>query len=276
MRKILNFITIQYHLFESWLIYYLSKLISCNSGIIEYDIQSLHNKKNIVFIMGSGYSINDISAEEWNILRNKGDIIAFNYFHKGEFIPIDYHIVREMGHFHTVLCGRNILESYTNCMFNNPCYKNTRYFVLYDKKSRAAMWAVFFLKLFRKKKVCFYKNIDDRTLILSPSEDINAIPHCRATIFDAVNIGYLLGYKKIVLIGVDLYDRRYFWLKRNETRIGDLKRGTTYADIHNTANTTIKAMLVWKKYLRPKKIEIYVYNPRSLLSSILPIYKLCK
>ena len=130
------------------------------------------------------------------------------------------------------------------------------------------------MKLFKNKYICFYKNLKNRTLILKPSEDINTIPHCGATLFDAINISYLLGYKNIVLVGVDLYDRRYFWLRKNETREGDLKRGATCNDIHNTANFVLEAMPIWKEYLQKRGVKLYVYNPRSLLNKILPIYKL--
>ena len=108
--------------------------------------------------------------------------------------------------------------------------------------------------------------------ILEPSDNIYAISHCIATLSDAINISYILGYRKIVLVGIDLYDRRYFWLGRSETNEYDLKRGKTYSDIHATADNVLRGMAVWNKYLTKKGVRLYIYNPRSLLNKVLPVY----
>lgn len=90
--------------------------------------------------------------------------------------------------------------------------------------------------------------------ILEPSDDIYAIFHKGATLFDVVNISYILGYKEIVLVGIDLYDRRYFWLERNETDKCDLKRGKTYSDNHATTDNVLSGLAFWSKYLKLKRM----------------------
>src|SRR5581483_12096128 len=42
--------------------------------------------------------------------------------------------------------------------------------------------------------------------------------HGSSSIFDATNFAYLMGYRRIVLVGVDLYNKEYFWLGPGETR----------------------------------------------------------
>ncbi len=37
------------------------------------------------------------------------------------------------------------------------------------------------------------------------------------TLVDAVNVAYCLGWKEIVLVGIDLYDSRYYWLPPDKT-----------------------------------------------------------
>ena len=256
------------------IMYYFTKIIKPDPGAQILNIEDIQRSKETAFIMGSGYSINSISEQEWSYFRKIGDIFGFNYFFKGKFVPITFHIVREMGKFSSILKSKRICECYCKEMLNNPYYKNTIFFVLYDNKTPATtFWSVFFLKLFKRKSICFYKNSHNRVAMSPPANDIGGISHCGATLFDVTNIAYLLGYKEIVLVGVDLYDRRYFWLEENESRQEDLKRGASYNNIHNTAKVVLRGMNIWKEYLEKNGVKIYVYNPRSLLHGILPLYK---
>ena len=276
---------------EPTVLYYTSKILKLNSGANIIDVEDIKKgrRKDTIFIMGSGYSINDITREEWQHFVDVGDIFSFNYFFRGKFVPINYHICGEIGgapNYGSVLINNRYkknIKAYYEELFSNPYYKDTIYFLRYKidftkAPVPIAMRALFFLKAFKNKQVCLYRIVLFGEVILKPSEilepsdSIYAISH-NATIFDAVNIAYILGYKKIVLVGIDLYDRRYFWLERNETLEGDLKRGKTYSDIHLTADKVVRGMAVWNKYLIKKGVRLYVYNPRSLLNKILPVYR---
>ena len=73
------------------------------------------------------------------------------------------------------------------------------------------------------------------------------VRHAPGTLSDVVNCAYLLGWKDIVLVGVDLYDSRYFWLEQDQTLDYDAEagtlvpaevntiRGNQYDEPHNTA-----------------------------------------
>jgi hypothetical protein len=102
--------------------------------------------------------------------------------------------------------------------------------------------------------------------------------HHLGTLSDAVHLGYLGGWKHLVLVGVDLYDRRSFWLKENELRdeyrYTSDKQTATVDTPHNTAmNGIIPFMKRWYKDLKADGVEMSVYNPRSLLAEFMPIYK---
>lgn len=271
---------------NSKIIYYTSKILKLKSEANVTDIEDIKKsrRKDTIFIMGSGYSINDITKEEWQRFVDVGAIFSFNYFFKGKFVPINYHICGEMSgapNYGSVLTNskhREGIKSYYNEIFSNPCYKDTIYFLRYKIEPikapvPIAIWALLFLKAFENKQVCPYRIVTQKEAFLEPSDNIYAIVHWNATLSDAINISYILGYKKIVLVGVDLYDRRYFWLGRNETHEGDLKRAKTYSDIHSTADNVIKGLNIWNKYLIKKGVRLYIYNPRSLLNKILPVYR---
>ncbi len=43
--------------------------------------------------------------------------------------------------------------------------------------------------------------------------------------------------------------------------------------VHNTAtNGIIDYLSLWRKELNAKGIELYVHNPKSLLSEVMPVY----
>ena len=267
-------------------LYYTSRMLRLKSEANIIDIEDIKKsrRKDTIFIMGCGYSINDITKEEWQHFVDVGDIFTFNKFYKGKFVPINYYICGEMSdapNYGMILLNskhREEIKSYYDEIFSNPCYKDTIYFLRYKIEpikapATVALWALFFLKAFKNKQVCPYRIVSWKGGILEPSEDIYAISHLKATLSDVVNISYILGYKKIVLVGVDLYDRRYFWLERNETRDILLKRGITYSDIFDPTGNLIKNMEIWNKYLIKKDVRLYIYNPRSLLNKVLPVYR---
>ena len=271
---------------KSNIIYYTSKILKLNPEAKIIDVEDIKKgrRKDTIFIMGSGYSINDITKEEWQHIVDVGDTFSFNYFFRGRFVPIKYHICGEISgapNYGLILMNskhKKNIKSYYDELFSNSCYKNTIYFLRYKvdfmrTPRPIATWALFFLKAFENKQVYPYRIVTLKDAILEPSDNIYSIIHCGATLSDAVNISYILGYKKIVLVGIDLYDRRYFWLGRNVTPEWDLKRGKTYSDIHATADNVIKGMAVWNKYLIKKGVRLYIYNPRSLLNKVLPVYR---
>ena len=276
---------------EPNVLYYTSKILKLKSDANIMDIEDIKKSrcKDTIFIMGSGYSINDITREEWQHIVDVGDTLSFNYFFRGKFVPITYHISGEISgapNYGSILMNskrRKSIKSYYDEIFSNPYYRDTIYFLRYKmdiKKTPVpiALWALFFLKAFKNKQVCLYRIvlfgdvILKPSVILEPSDTIYAISH-NATIFDAVNIAYVLGYKKIVLVGVDLYDSRYFWLGRNENFEDVLTLGLTYSDSHYTANKVVRGMDIWNTYLIKKGVRVYIYNPHSLLNTVLPVYR---
>ena len=271
---------------KSNVVYYISKILKLKSEANVTDIEDIKKgrRKDTIFIMGSGYSINDITREEWQHFVDVGDILSFNYFFRGKFLPITYHICGEIGgapNYGLILINnkqRKNIKAYYEELFSNPYYKDTIYFLRYKidftkAPVPIALWALFFLKAFKNKQVCPYRIVTQKDAISEPSDSIYAIVHLNATLSDVVNISYILGYKEIVLVGIDLYDRRYFWLERNETEKSDLNRGKTYSDIHATADNVLRGMAVWNKYLIKKDVRLYIYNPRSLLNKVLPVYR---
>ena len=106
----------------------------------------------------------------------------------------------------------------------------------------------------------------------SPSLELG-LSHSHSTLDECVNFAFLLGWKVIVLVGVDLYDRRYFWLEADETRSVDMRRGASFDQEHHRANSgMIENLGRWARMFEERGGKLFVYNPRSLLAATLPVY----
>lgn len=259
--------------------------LSSEANILDIEDIRMSRVKDTVYIMGCGYSINDITGKEWDYINRNGDVFSFNNFYKGYFVPVTYHACGEIGmsapNFETVLFSakhRQAISNYYTETLKNSGYASTIFFLRYginrmSSPVTTAVWSVFFSKIFRGRKLSLYWIDAHYDTVDLPSNDINMISHHEATLSDVVNISYLIGYKTIVLVGVDLYDRRYFWLG-DSTREEDARLNKTYSDVHQTADPMVRLMDAWNKYFMEKGVRLYVYNPRSLLHAVLPLYSI--
>ena len=116
--------------------------------------------------------------------------------------------------------------------------------------------------------IFLWRTLTDRA---EPSTSLkDGLVHVSATLEECVNFAFLMGWKAIVLAGVDLYDRRYFWLPPDQPGYGD-----TTTDIpHRTASTGIVDSLgAWRDRFAAEGVQLFVHNPRSLLTSRLPVWR---
>jgi hypothetical protein len=110
------------------------------------------------------------------------------------------------------------------------------------------------------------------------------LSHTAGALSDSVNAAALLGWKTIVLVGVDLYDSRYFWGPADGTldfdADGEFIAATARNDhaiswdgVHNTArNGIVETLQAWREAFEADRVRLEVYNPRSLLTRVLPVY----
>lgn len=238
-------------------------------------IYKKNDSKDKLVICGSGWSINDISPEQLDLINSQYDVMSFNEFYKFKRLRIDYHIIRELdlksypgisSRFHSIF-NFSFLRKMSGEIRENSMMKNTIFFVLRDWKSGSALlWDVYF----KPRSKAYFSNTFIRARDPLPSSDISTISHCNSTLFDCINIGYLLGYKEIILAGVDLNDRRYFYLSYNETREFDINKGAHFTDLHATASETLKNIVTWQKFLSNAGISLSILNKNSLLAAVLP------
>lgn len=228
-------------------------------------------KSDTVFILGSGASVKDISSSQWNKI-SEHDTIAFNWFVYQNFLPIDYYIIKGIADRDI---DRNIfmpqLNEFSRLIFKNKeLYKNTL-FLLQDGLSSSNTNRLLYNRMLPQSShiTRYISDVDNSSL----STSLPILSAKGSVLFSAINFALLLEYKNIVLVGVDLYNRDYFWLKDNEVRTIDLLRDATKEEKHFTTNKIIELLEPIIKDYSNKNVKFYTYNEKSLLRNIMEVYK---
>lgn len=233
----------------------------------ETDLRSLR-KSDTVFVFGSGASLNDISAAEWRHIEGH-DTFGFNWFVHQRFVRCDFHLIRQIADSNE----RSVWEPQTREYFRlleAQQFRDTVLIVQHELRARGLNLA-FELGVFPlARRVFTYRTSGSRQLSKSFA---GGLSHGSSTLLDTVNAAFLAGWTSIVLVGIDLYDRRYFWLPEGETRPVDRARGATAAEAHSQASAGLTETLsAWAAELERSGVRMSVYNPRSLLAEKLPMY----
>lgn len=225
-----------------------------------------------LYIFGSGFSLNALSSEEWRHFES-GDTLSFNQFIRQDFIRLDYYLAREIGginHADTV-ASNQVYDLFREAVLG-PRFAGTIYLLQDDLLAEVSIELQHRFLIPRGARIWCY-NTFSRSLRALPPRDLDrGIIHAGGSISDAVSWGYGMGYKSIVLVGVDLYDRRYFWLQKDENRVEDTQRGASHRDVHNTAPVIVDLLRRWTAFFKEQGVSLTVYNPRSLLAKVMDVY----
>ena len=215
-----------------------------------------------VFVFGSGYSINDISDEEWTEI-SRFDTISFRDFPRQSFIRAGYHLTAEV----------DDLQEYAARLRENPLYDSTL-FVVQGGFSAINGNELIGRRMLPEGRAIYRFRRKARGRYEPPSQSLaNGLVHGFSSVMSVVNFAYLMRWKQIVLVGIDLYDKRYFWLGPDEGRAYE-KSGLKYDSRFETANEIVDALGKWREIFEEVGVELFVYNPRSLLTQALPVYSL--
>jgi hypothetical protein len=241
----------------------------CYCVLSEAELRATRRSDRL-FIFGSGASLNDLSPGAWQHFAQH-DTLGFNWFVYQRFVRCDYHLIRGIPDTDLdASVWRPQLARYFSLLQANPCFAGTVYLVQEGFSAINGNRSIGLRLLPEDRPVYRWRKRRSDALSLALRQGLTL----RYSTLDAgVNFGALLGWRTIVLVGVDLYDRRYFWLPPDETRSVDIRRGARYDQPHSRAQSgMIAAYGVWAKELEARGIGLYVYNPRSLLARVLPVY----
>ena len=245
-------------------------------AIADYDVATVEQLKvrrrsDTVYIFGSGASLNAITPNEWAAVAEH-DTFGLNWFVRQAFVRCDFHLVRGVSDSTLRSSGFEAdLMSYFSTLAENPCFAEAVLLVQPEQRAAAANVALARGLMPRRPILPFTTAPGD-----VPSRHFEmGLTHSSSTLHDAINAAWLLGWKRIVLVGVDLYDRRYFWLGDDDVRGLDRERGAVSSDAHSQVDMGfIERIGTWASILAEEGCTLEVLNPRSLLTHTLPTHAL--
>ena len=225
------------------------------------------------FIFGSGQSLDEITAAEW-LAISRHNTIGFNYFSRARFIRVDFHVVGEMASpdIFAPSIWRPVVQEYARLIEENPFYSET---VLGLQEGLRALQSnrLASSKAIRPGRKMFRYRRIARGELRPPSSSLSeGLVHGAGTLVGCVNLAVILGFREIVLAGVDLYDRRVFSHSEDRSALRSGPPPVEDADKpHLTADAMVDYLGHWGPALAARGVTLSVYNPRSLLSRVLPV-----
>lgn len=236
-----------------------------------------------VFVFGSGYSLNDIDAVGWAHIAVH-ETLGFNAFVRQRWVRADFHLIRGWGEGASVRFDwRRACKELGGLIAENPFYSDTTFAVQADFLAEIGNRMIG--DGFLPEGARIFRYTTDRTSRLPTARFEDGLSHGNGTLCDAVNFAYLMGWRQIVLVGVDLYDTRYFFLPPDQTLRTDYTtgrivtsdvsdRGQRWDQPHSTfTNGAIELFRDWTKAMKERGVELAVWNPRSLLCEVMPVYR---
>ena len=252
-----------------------------NFNEIRYNIK----KSNTVVIFGTGSSINKLRRDEWKKLRK------FNSICLGHFAEHDYKKradteivhVKESGHWGLIAKNSQLenLKEVLNYIVGIKKSKNYKKKIFFLQKGISAKCSNFILDnqlLPFKSKIAFYRSSKLSQLIPNLNKSSDNLNGYSGSLSMAISFAIKLGWKKIILAGVDLDNNQYFYYKKNKTVIWNSthKVAIKVNDAHTMKNRTLTYLDSLKKILKSRKIKIYTLNKKSIVGKILPKFDLRK
>jgi len=242
------------------------------------------------YILGCGPSINKVTPAEWEII-SKGFSVGLNAFFVHDFQANAY--------FSEFCDVDEFYELIYSCLLNNPARKNAQAYL-------SAKYILLKSSKYRKPTVqnpLWYiansvKLLDEDLLrhILAPYFDVNSkndgFSHHVSNTDTAINFCVRKGYKKIYLVGMDLSNDGYFWdFEDNETYVKarcfiaklnavrdsipdkqglHLIASKSIAEVRGNFTIVEYLQFLQTSILAPLGVQLYVCNPSSLLTEVLP------
>lgn len=228
-------------------------------------------RSDTVFILGSGGSLNEMDAAAWSDIESH-DTFGFNWWVHQRFVRTDFHLIRGIPDtdLDPAVWKPQVAE-YFRLLRTNPLFSDTVYLVQSGFRAINGNRAIGYRLLPERNPVFPWRS---RIRFGPPSKSFRAgLVHGQSTIQECINAAYLLGWNRIVLVGVDLYDRRYFWLPAGTTRSVDVLRSASASDPHTQGmHGLVETLGRWREWLAGEGCDLLVWNPKSLLTHTLPVY----
>jgi hypothetical protein len=234
-----------------------------------------------IFILGSGESINSMTSTQWSHIA-KHDSIGMNFWPLHPFIPTYYH----SEYMHSNLLFNHYTKTISHQIKTK--YQNTLFFLSGNRAVTRGIHPRTVPDLFPDNaSVCFYtykKPIKGNSSADFSKKSFSKTLFYRGGLTQVIDLMDKVGYKKIVMVGVDLNNHIQFydhlpevqWCFETGYRA---KPDKTNPGIHGTMVKKVGKMTVEEYlyvlndlYFQQNNIELYIASPKSRLAEKIPIY----
>ena len=246
------------------------------------DIRKDIKKSDTVFILGTGETINAIPEKQWKHIAEH-DSAAINWWPLHSFVPTYYyseypHKTEYFNYFKNMLSD-NISKN----------YQHTIFFLSLNRAVRRGIHPRVTPELFPENPaICFYqyhKPLRFENISELDSSSFERTVFYRGSLTAVLDLMNRIGYKKIVLLGVDLNKHLYFYDNHPGMRkLFDSGYGTPLKEREN--NRHLMTLCAPRKiaiqeylyllndlYYKPNDITLFCGSPKSLLAEKLPLYQ---
>jgi hypothetical protein len=247
------------------------------------DVRNNYKKSDTIFILGGSESINDITKKQWDHIA-KHDSIAMNWWPLHKFTPTYYYTnyPRDKVHFAHF---QSVLES----KLKN--YKKTVFFVSGNRAVRRGIHPRVVRSLYPDSATCCFYDYPEPVKLEKSAPIFNTkcferTIYYRGGLSLILDLAYKLGYKNIILMGIDLRNSVHFYdghpeMQWQYEKDYSMPLEVNIDRIHATMDTKKGSKLAMSEYLyvlddhvfKPKGINCYVGSTKSILVDKIPLYR---
>ena len=267
------------------------KKIASSCGARTFDFDDMkdrlrHKGQGVFYVLGSGSSIERLSAENFETI-SRGVSVGINAWVLHDFVPDIYAFEpvpdRDSDHYSTMqlLNREDVLRRMPTVMFlkpRNPVEVEQLRMVPSLLQSETFLYGRFQPYTRATKNLADDFNLASKLVL----RNLSVLPDTGASIVRMAFLGLLLGFSKIVFVGVDLNHTEYFW-ERNPNYLKKFSL-TAFASgqkepTHETLTTNNRAFSVLDTVAALARIahswgsSLEVTSPKSMLAQFLGIHK---
>jgi hypothetical protein len=267
--------------------------------IVDFPLQK-YKSSNTLFVLGSGSSINEISDKKWKHIE-KHDSIGLNRWPIHDHIPT-YHVFEmkiQTGYEKYNKQYKNLLEARRKQYSDLPIIlKNSTSVKNSLNQAHLPDWLLGDLIISSDsgfdELVDFDSSTEDNEYLLRyllgrgyfDQGNLEMLYRKRGSISYLLHLASVLGYKKVVLCGVDMIDSEYFFEERVDyyeqkkrpipKHESDQKSGKHETNDEKFGQLTLDKVILSMKntVFNLKGMDLYVENDISALHPDLPLYSL--
>lgn len=261
---------------------------------IEFDLKK-NKKSDTLFVLGSALSIMDLTPSNWAEIK-RHDSFGFNAWLFHDFVPTYYGI--------EPMANNELFDSYIQALSERKKeYEKTPIFVQYQhlkmrnksfKHSTINQKNIWYNVPFMpnttnervlKKMINKWASIDHK--------DFSEVIHYAGSLSYVITMGYIMGYKKIVLLGVDLNSSEYYFSHKKVSKLAkayykvhlarEMRMQRNVKSMHRTLLKSVTVaygclpISTFVEYLRdaikPNGVQLLIGSEGSALHPLLDLFK---